>query len=335
MKRKGSDVGGVRVEAELRKLRRELARVTRQSEILRASVGKNLGSVKDRYKQIEGLDGVYSVTELCKVLEVSRSGYYQWRDRRPSQRAVEDQVLLAEIKKIFWKHRGFYGSPRVTAALRRLGFHCNHKRVERLMREHQLQGRSRRRTRPQTTNSQHGGPIAPFLLEGGRRPTAVDQIWVTDITYLPTRDGWAYLAAVMDLFSRRILGWSVKGTLGAGLPLEALEQAMARRGEVSGVIHHSDRGCQYASRRYREALDQREFCRSMCRQGIGCDNGAMESFWSTMKAEMRLEGGIRGRFELGLIVYEYIEVYYNEERAHSALGFRSPMEFEVGRGFSN
>ncbi len=339
MKTNGSEVGGVGsglgsgeraagLEAEIRKLRDELARVTRQGEILKMIVGKNRGSVTSRYEQIKALSAEFSVNELCETLEVSRSGYYRWMHRAPSKRAVANTALVQEIKRIFWKHRRRYGSPRITAALRRLGHRCNPKRVARLMREHGLRGRPRRSRQPRTTNSNHSGPIAPNLLEGKGFPTAVDQIWVADITYLPTREGWVYLAAVMDLYSRRILGWSLQATLGSKLPLEALERALARRGEASGVIHHSDRGCQYASQRYREALEEREFCRSMSRRGHGYDNSAIESFWSTLKGEMRVDGDGLPRTEVGLRVCDYIEAYYNDKRLHSALEYRSPVEFE-------
>ena len=327
MKSNGNDVEWMR--EELGRLRGELARVTRQRDILKARVRKNPGSVIGRYEEIKAQEGEYSVRELCEAMEVSRSGYYGWRGRVPSAREVMNLSLLEVIQKIFCEHRGRYGSRRIMVVLERMGQGCNHKRVERLMRENGLRGRSRARSQPRTTNSTHSELIAPNLLVGRGKPTAVDQIWVTDITYLRTEEGWVYLAAVMDLFSRRIIGWSLQESLELGLPLEALDRALARRGGAVGVIHHSDRGCQYASRRYCEALEERGFCRSMSREGHGFDNMAIESFWSTLKTEMRVEREGLRRIEVSGRVKDYIEVYYNRVRLHSALGYSSPREFEV------
>jgi len=196
----------------------------------------------------------YSVGDLCEALEVSRGGYYAWAARRRSVRAEDNLRLRAEIHRLFEESRQSYGSPRITAALRQAGRPCNHKRVERLMREDGLQGRQRRRYRVITTDSEHDEPIAPNRLANAPACTAPDQIWVTDITYVPTDEGWLYLAGVLDLYSRKIVGWAMEDTLATTLPLAALEMACQQRRPTKGLLHHSDQGVQYASQDYRDRL---------------------------------------------------------------------------------
>ena len=195
---------------------------------------------------------------------------------------MENQWLSAQIEQVYREHRGCYGSPRITAQLRQQGQGCNHKRVERLMRQHGLQGRRGKRRRPRTTQSDHDQPIAPNLLLGRAAPNRVDEVWVADITYIPTAEGWLYLAAIMDLYSRQIIGWSLWESLAAPLTLQALQRALVKRDYPQGVIHHSDRGVQYAMRDYRQQLRRCGLVASMSRRGNCYDNAAMEAFWSTL-----------------------------------------------------
>lgn len=285
--------------------------------------------MRSRYEQIHELAREYSISELCFILEVARSGYYAWVRQVQSDRAVMNSVLTIQIEQVFLKHRRRYGSPRVTNELRQAGYRCNHKRVERLMRERGLKARPHRRWRPCTTNSNHPNPIAPNLLTEMKTPTAVNQVWVSDITYVPTAEGWLYLAGIMDLYSRRIIGWSVKETLGSELPLEALNRALAQRTRKPGLIHHSDRGCQYSCEAYRQALNQNDILPSMSGRGNCYDNAAMESFWSTLKIELPELSKQLSKAEVRRTLFEYIEAYYNRERIHSSLDFKSPVEFET------
>lgn len=240
-----------------------------------------------------------------------------------------NQELSKMIHRIFAEHRGRYGSPRITATLRRAGYTCNHKRVERIMRENGLQARARQHWKPRTTDSRHPHPIAPNLLLERAAPKAVNEVWVEDITYLPTAEGWLYLAAVLDLYSRRLIGWSMQETLETRLPLAALQMALVQRGQPGQVIHHSDRGVQYASAAYREVLDENGFQASMSRKANCYDNAAMESFWSTLKTELRDEHlQALPKAAVRQLVFEYIEAYYNRRRLHSSLGYNTPVEFE-------
>jgi len=277
---------------------------------------------------IQELSSTYPVGELCVALEVTRSGYYAWRRGRQTARAVANQRLGAEIERVYHQKRGRYGSPRVTQQLRREGHRCNHKRVERLMRQKGLRGCSSRKRRVGTTDSEHDQPIAPNLLLGRAAPSRPDQVWVADITYVPTAQGWLFLAAVMDLYSRQILGWSVWENLEAGGPLQALGRALVKRGYPKGVIHHSDRGVQYASQVYRQALKARGLRASMSRRGNCYDNAAMEAFWSTLKREAMAESQTWSKDRVRRELFEYIEGNYNQSRLHSSLGYKSPVDFE-------
>lgn len=270
----------------------------------------------------------YSVSDLCDALQVSRSGYYAWAGRQPGPRAQANQQLGAEIIKLFQKSRASYGSPRITAALRQTGRRCNHKRVERLMHENGLQGRQRRRYRVVTTNSQHAHPVAPNRLAETAPCTAPDQVWVTDITYVPTQEGWLYLAGVLDLYSRKIVGWAMGQTLATTLPLAALEMAFHQRRPGKGLLHHSDRGVQYASQDYRDRLGALGLEASMSRKANCYDNATMESFWSTLKHELIYRHQFRTHAEARQGIFEWIEVFYNRARLHSSLGFKSPVDFE-------
>jgi putative transposase len=270
-----------------------------------------------------------SVADLCALLDVARSGYYAWLQGRQSARARSNQLLLAAIRQAFKEHRGNYGSPRITAALRAQGQKANHKRVERLMRQDGLQGRSSHPRKVRTTDSDHDEPIAPNLLLDRPAPTKVDEVWVTDITYIPTAQGWLFLAAVMDLYSRQILGWSLWENLEAGGPLQALARALHKRGFPRGVIHHSDRGVQYASTLYRQQLQRAGLIASMSRKGNCYDNAAMEAFWSTLKREALSPSADWSKDRVRREVFEFIEATYNRRRLHSSLGNQSPVDFEA------
>jgi transposase InsO family protein len=277
---------------------------------------------------VKKLSPEHPIRELCAALEVSRSGYYAWRDKQGSARELANRVMAQQIKQLFEAKRHRYGSPRMTQELRRQGQVCNHKRVERLMRQEGLKARSGRKRKMRTTNSDHDQPVAPNLLLNRPAPTRVDEVWVADITYVPTAQGWLFVAAVMDLYSRQILGWSVWESLAATGALQALARAMVRRGYPRGVIHHSDRGIQYACREYRGELQRHGLVASMSRKGNCYDNAAMEAFWSTLKREVLEESANWSPNRVRRELLEFIESDYNRSRLHSSLGYRSPVEFE-------
>jgi putative transposase len=277
---------------------------------------------------IEELSKEYPVRELCAVLQVSRSGYYGWYQGQETAREVANRQLAEQIQRVYHQKQGRYGSPRVTQQLRREGHPCNHKRVERLMRQHGLRGCSSRRRRVCTTQSDHDQPVAPNLLLNRAAPTRVDEVWVADITYVPTAQGWLFVAAIMDLYSRQILGWSVWDSLHAGGALQALKRALVKRGSPKGVIHHSDRGVQYACYAYRQELQFRGLVSSMSRRGNCYDNAAMEAFWSTLKREAMGPSATWSKDRVRRELFEYIEGHYNQSRLHSSLGYQSPVDFE-------
>jgi putative transposase len=281
-----------------------------------------------RYRMIQELAGGHAVRDLCRLLGVTRSGYYAWRRGGETARGLQNRKLAEEIKAVFEAKRGCYGSPRITAELRRQGHRCNHKRVERLMRQAQLKGRTGRRRKVRTTDSDHDQPIAPNLLLGRPAPGKADEVWVADITYVPTAEGWLFVAAVMDLYSRQILGWSVWESLSAGGPVQALARALVRRGYPSGVIHHSDRGVQYACGDYRRQLQRHGLIASMSRKANCYDNAAMEAFWSTLKREAMDQSEKWTKNRVRRELFEYIEAIYNRSRLHSSLAYQSPVDFE-------
>ena len=266
---------------------------------------------------------------LCAVLGVSRSGYYHWRQAVPSARTARDAALASQIAVAHRRSRGNYGAPRILAELRAAGVRTSEKRCARLMKQQGLRGRKRHRRRPRTTDSRHEQPTAPNLLGLLAEPTAPDQVWVTDITYLETQEGWLYLAAILDAFSRRIVGWACAPTLAATLVTAAWRNAAARRQPSPGLLHHSDRGSQYVDRAYLEELQALGIARSMSRSGNCYDNAMMESFWSTLKNETGLDRFVPAtRHQAELAVFDYIETFYNPARRHSSLGYLSPVAFE-------
>jgi putative transposase len=270
----------------------------------------------------------FPVTRMCHVLRVSSSGYYASRGRPLSRREQDNQGIVNQIKEIHTVSRETYGSPRVHAALVRQGIHCNKKRVERLMRVHDIRGKQRGRRRVQTTDSAHDLPVAPNVLSRQFGADAPNRKWVTDITYIPTDQGWLYLAAVVDLFSRRVVGWSMGSTMQGSLAENALWMAIVDRRPPAGLLHHSDRGSQYASCAYQSLLGDYQIVASMSRTGNCYDNAPMESFFGTLKCELVHDRHYRTRAQARQDIFEYIEVFYNRKRLHSSLGYLSPAQYE-------
>lgn len=262
---------------------------------------------------------------MCIVLEVSRSGYYRWVESRDSERRREDRELLKRIRAIHEESRGIYGAPRIHRELRKQGVRCGRKRVARLMREAELGGKCRRKFKPKTTDSKHGERIFPNRLPHVtiNRP---DQVWAADITYIPTGEGWVYLATVIDLCSRRIVGWSMAASLTTELPLAALCMALAWRKVPQ--LHHSDRGSQYASDDYKKVLKQHKIKGSMSRKGNCYDNATQESFYHSLKTEHVFHQRYRDLEEARSSIFDYIEIFYNRQRSHSSLDYKSPSQFE-------
>lgn len=263
----------------------------------------------------------YPVHELAWAFEVSRSGYYRWLKRAEGERARKARELTVHLQRIHQEKKQRYGSPRMCQQLRQEGIHTSENRVARLMKAAGIKARSKRAFRPRTTDSNHPHPIAPNQLKAAPEPTAPNQIWVTDITYIWTVQGWIYLAAVMDLFSRRIVGWALSDSLETPLVKEALARAQKERRPPPGLLHHSDRGSQYASHAYRALLESWGMNASMSAAGCCYDNAAMESFWSTLKSELVPETCFADLREARTALFEYIELFYNPKRLHSALDY--------------
>lgn len=264
---------------------------------------------------------------ICRVLRVSPSGYYRWRGRAESQRSREDRRLQVQIRAVYRETKGRYGSPRIYKELRELGVRCSRKRVARLMRQERLRARCRRRYRV-TTQSEHRYEVVPNRLARQFCVASPNQVWAGDITYLQTREGWLYLAVLLDLFSRRVVGWAVSDRLDAELATSALQMALEQRRPPRGLLHHSDRGCQYASGSYQAILRRYGVEGSMSRAGDCYDNAVVESFFSTLKVELEGVGRHRTRQEAYRELFDYIERFYNRRRRHSSLGYVSPMAFE-------
>jgi transposase InsO family protein len=285
--------------------------------------------VSTRYREVQQLAAAHPVAALCPLLGVSRSGYYGWRRRAPSRRQCEDAQLTVELKTAFEQSRRTYGRPRLTRALHARGHRHGARRIGRLMRAAGLCARSRRRYVPRTTQSRQDGPIAPnHLAERTTPPMRPDEVWTTDMTYLPTTEGWLFLAVVLDLHSRRVVGWAFAERLHTALPLAALRMALRQRRPARGLLHHSDRGCQYASAEYRSLLHAHGLEASMSRTGNPYDNAAVESFFSTLRTECLHRHPPMTRRETQAIAFDYIETFYNRTRLHSALGYQSPVDFE-------
>lgn len=273
----------------------------------------------------------HPILALCSNLNVSPSGYYGWRQRltSPSPRAKQNQALGQEIKEIHALSRQTYGSPRIQKELHKRGHRHGRNRVARLMREVGICGRQKVRYRVQTTDSNHDNPIAPNLLAQAPEPTAPNQIWVADITYIQSQGTWLYLAAILDLYSRKIVGWAMSERIDTALVLSALAMALLHRNPPRGLLIHSDRGVQYTSAEYRRALRKAGLLASMSRKGNCYDNASIESFWSTLKLELVFRRNFATHAQARAEIFDYIECFYNRQRSHSALSYHSPIDFEL------
>jgi putative transposase len=282
-----------------------------------------------RFVFIQAHARIYHITTMCRVLQVSRAGYYAWRARPLCERVQDDVVLRERIRQIHEQVKGRYGSPRVRMELRALGIRCAKKRVARLMRAEGLRAKSVRRFRV-TTQSDHTQPVVAnvldrqFSLASNPKP---DRVWAADLTYIPTRQGWLYLAVILDLATRRVVGWALRARLEQELALSALRMALTHRG-ARGGLHHSDRGVQYASFAYQRLLKTAGFTTSMSRIGDCWDNAVVESFFATLTKELLVDGLFATRPEASRVLFEFIEIWYNRQRRHSSLGYRTPAEFE-------
>jgi putative transposase len=273
----------------------------------------------------------FHVTTMCRVLQVKRAGYYAWVKRPPSERIMDDAQLAETITAIHAKSRRTYGSPRVHEELKAQGQQHGEKRIARIMQEEGLRAKAPRRFRV-TTDSNHAHPIAPNVLDrqfAVEEGAPLDRVWLGDITYLSTREGWLYLAIVLDLASRRVIGWAMRHTLEGALTRDALAMALTGRCPGPGTLHHSDRGSQYAAGDYQEMLTAHAMGCSMSRVGDCWDNAVAESFFATLKRELADDADWATRDEARTAVFEYIEVWYNQQRRHSSLGYLSPAAFEL------
>lgn len=285
-----------------------------------------------RFAFIDQHARIFHITTMCRVLEVSRAGYYAWRARPLCERVKDDRVLTAKIREIQQQVKQRYGRPRVRMELQALGFPCGKHRVGRLMREAGLQAKSAPKFRV-TTQANHRQPVAPnvldrqFSLTTNPQLAAPDRVWAADITYIPTREGWLYLAVLLDLATRRVVGWGLSPRLDQELALSALRMALTHRG-AQGGLHHSDRGVQYASGAYQQLLTQAGFTPSMSRVGNCWDNAVVESFFATLTKELLVDGLFATRAEASRELFEFIEIWYNRKRRHSTLGYRTPVEHE-------
>lgn len=275
----------------------------------------------------------HSLAQLCAAFDVKRSGYHAWIQAAASARERTDAQLLPQIRAVFAQHQGRYGAPRIRDELAGQGARHGTKRIARLMQAAGIRGLCSRRFVPRTTDSHHDQPIAPNLLAERPAPTGPNQTWVTDLTYVRTQEGWLYVAVILDLWSRRVVGWATAPTLHAQLAVQALRMAIQHRRPPRGLLHHSDRGVQYASREYRQLLVAAGMEPSMSRKANPYDNAAMESFNATYKRECvglaEAAGGYATRAAAIQDFFAYVEKYYNRMRRHSALGSKSPVDFEL------
>jgi len=281
-----------------------------------------------KYRFVEKSRERFSVDRLCWAVGIARSAYYAWKKRQPSSRAKANLVLLEHIRRIHKLSRKAYGSPRVYYALRKQGIVCSQKRVARLMRQDHLKGQRKYR-KVRTTDSYHALPVAENVLNREFSAEKPNQKWVADITYIPTGEGWLYLAGVLDLYSRKIVGWAMSDLIDTDLVEKALRMAYYQRQPGEGLLHHSDRGSQYASHQIREILAANHTQISMCRKANCWDNAVMESFWGTLKNEWVHHRQYKTRAEAKTDIFGYIEGFYNTVRLHSTLGYLSPLEFEA------
>lgn len=280
-----------------------------------------------RYKFIRDYREAFPVSPMCRVLEVGRSGFYAWLNRSESPRSRENRHLIVEIKSLHKKSRQTYGSPRIHAELKSQGLSFGKHRVARLMRENRIVSRHRKKFRA-TTDSKHNHPVAENKLARRFNVSEPNRYWVSDITYIPTREGWLYLAVTLDLFHRKVIGWAMDRWITRWLVMRALNMAIKNSGRKEGLIHHSDRGVQYACQDFQALLEVHGIECSMSRKGDCWDNAVAESFFHTLKVELIHNKNYKTRQQAQADIFEYIEVFYNRQRRHSYLGYLSPVEFE-------
>ena len=280
-----------------------------------------------KYTFIRAHEAEFQVQRMCRVLEVKRSGYYAWRQRKPSSRAQANQVLLEQIEQAHQASRHTYGSPRIQVALRRQGLRHGRNRIARLMRSHQIVALHQRKWHPITTQRAPGVLPAPNRLAQDFSARVPNEKWVSDFTYIETKEGWLYFAVILDLFSRRVIGWSMQANMDSLLVESALRMALQDRQPAAGVLHHSDQGSQYTAASYLALLNGALAQCSMSRVGNCYDNAVIESFFATLKTEC-VTGPFPTRALARTTIFEYVELWYNRKRLHSSLGYRSPVEFE-------
>lgn len=280
------------------------------------------------FRFIDAHQDQWPVRLLCETLEVSPAGYYAWRGRPRSAQEQRQDTLLVEMRAIHTQFKARYGSPRMHKELVARGHDCCVNTVARLMRDHGIVAKSARKFRVTTTDSNHDLPVADNLLDRQFNPSEANEVWLADLTYIPTREGWLYLAAVEDLYSRRVVGWSMAEHMESRLVVDALEMAVQRRLPDEGLLAHSDRGSQYASEHYQLLLARHGITCSMSRRADCWDNAPMESFFASLKKELVHDADFATRAEARAAIFEYIEVFYNGQRRHSSLGYVSPAEYE-------
>ncbi|HUN95229.1 MAG TPA: IS3 family transposase [Bradyrhizobium sp.] len=315
--------------SEIARLRQENERLRMERDILKKSIANLRRNPDMSFRFIEDHRKSYPVRLMCAVLEVSPAGYYAWRDRPVSERTKSNAGLLAAIRQVHHDSNGRYGSPRVHAVLRRQGRGASRGRIERLMHRHGIRAIMAPPRRVHTTDSRHDLPIAPNLIARDFTAPAPNRIWLADITYIPTAEGWLYLAAVMDLFSRKIVGWAMRDHMRVELASAALTMAVQQQRPQAGLIHHSDRGVQYASYAYRDTLARTGIVASMSRTADCYDNAPMESFFHTLKTELVHQRDYNTRHEAQRDIFAFIEGFYNRTRLHSAIGYIAPIEMEL------
>jgi putative transposase len=283
-----------------------------------------------KFAFIKDHQDTFDIRIMCAVLAVSRAGYYAWCDRPASARATRRHELAMRIKSVHERHRGVYGSPRVHQALLAEGESVSANTVAEVMRESGIRAKRKRRFVPKTTDSNHAAPVAKNVLDRQFKAEGPNQKWAADITYIPTDEGWLYLAGVIDLYSRKIVGWSMAEHMKSELVSNALTMALEHRRPAGGLLHHSDRGVQYACDDYQHLLARRQITVSMSGKGECWDNACTESFWATLKTELVHHERYATRAQARASIFEYIEVFYNRVRLHSSLGYMSPEAFEAG-----
>ncbi len=281
-----------------------------------------------KYEFIERERSEFSVERMCQAFKVSRSGFYGWkRQKGNGKRKKEDEALLEVIKESYKESRGTYGSPRMAIDIREKGMPCGENRVARLMKRNNIAAKTRKKFKA-TTQSKHKFPVAPNLLKRNFSASAPNQVWLSDLTYVWTEEGWLYLAVILDVFNRQIVGWGMGDRLTADLVLRAFHQAVGMRHPAPGLIFHSDRGVQYACSEFRKVLQENKMIQSMSCKGNCYDNAMMESFFHTLKTELIYFRKYQTQMEAKGEIFEYIGVFYNRIRRHSSLGYQSPLAFE-------